>query len=104
MAPFPSLSIRANELAPQGAFAEAQAAFLSPDPALVRRLGELCARHAVGLVAHFYMDPELQGVLAACAHPHIHISDSLLMADSAVQMAAAGMRRIVVLGVDFMSE
>src|SRR5690606_588889 len=32
------------------------------------------------------------------------ISDSLVMADRAVQMAEAGARTIVVLGVDFMSE
>src|SRR5690606_12320637 len=55
-------------------------------------------------VAHFYMDPELQGVLSALSWPHVHISDSLLMADAAVKMVEAGCRRIVVLGVDFMSE
>ena len=104
MQPFPSLTIRATELVPEGAFAAAQAAFLSPDPELTRRLDELLGKHRVGVVAHFYMDPELQGVLSACAHPHIHISDSLLMADSAVKMAEAGMRAIIVLGVDFMSE
>jgi quinolinate synthase len=104
MAAFPSLVIRGAELEPRGAFAEAQAAFLAPDAELVARLDALLARHAIGVVAHFYMDPELQGVLAACKHPHIHISDSLLMADSAVKMAEAGMRAIVVLGVDFMSE
>ncbi|KAJ6743912.1 QUINOLINATE SYNTHETASE A [Salix purpurea] len=36
--------------------------------------------------------------------PHIHISDSLVMADSAVKMAEAGCKFITVLGVDFMSE
>jgi quinolinate synthase len=104
MPTFPSLTIRAEELVPEGAFAEAQAAFLSPDAEVVARLGELLARHDVGVVAHYYMDPELQGVLSACAHPHIHISDSLFMADAAVKMAQAGAKTIVVLGVDFMSE
>ena len=60
----------------------------------------------IGVVAHFYMDPQVQGVLtsAAAAWPHIHISDSLVMADSAVAMAKAGCRAVAVLGVDFMSE
>lgn len=52
------------------------------------------------------MDPEVQGVLASAKQqwPHIHISDSLLMADTAVAMAREGCRAIAVLGVDFMSE
>jgi len=60
----------------------------------------------VGIVAHFYMDPEVQGVLAAAAKqwPHIHISDSLVMADKAVAMAQAGCTAVAVLGVDFMTE
>ena len=60
----------------------------------------------IGVVAHFYMDPQVQGVLTSAAErwPHIHISDSLVMADSAVRMAEAGCRAIAVLGVDFMSE
>jgi quinolinate synthase len=60
----------------------------------------------IGLVAHFYMDPQVQGVLSAAAErwPHIHISDSLVMADSAVRMAEAGCTSVAVLGVDFMSE
>jgi quinolinate synthase len=102
--PFPSLRITASGLEPRGPFAEAQAAFLRPDERLVARLDAALAQKSVGVVAHFYMDPELQGVLAACTHPHIHVSDSLVMADQAVSQARAGMRRIVVLGVDFMSE
>jgi quinolinate synthase len=49
---------------------------------------------------------QVQGVLAAAAEswPHIHISDSLVMADAAVKMAQAGCSTIAVLGVDFMSE
>lgn len=69
------------------------------------RLQALSEKH-IGVVAHFYMDPEVQGVLTA-AHerwPHIHISDSLVMADSAVKMAEGGCTAVAVLGVDFMSE
>jgi quinolinate synthase len=49
---------------------------------------------------------QVQGVLSAAAEqwPHIHISDSLVMADAAVKMAQAGCSTIAVLGVDFMSE
>src|SRR5687768_5003147 len=104
MQPFPSLVLRAGGAAAQGAFAEAQAAFLDPDPATVRRLRELLEASGAGIVAHFYMDAELQGVLFACDWPHIHISDSRGRADRALQMARAGARAIVVLGVDFMSE
>ena len=50
------------------------------------------------------MDAELQGALFACKHPHIHVADSLQMADRAVAMAQAGARAILVAGVDFMSE
>ena len=102
--PFPSLLVTRDGLEAQGAFAEAQAAFLSPDPKTVRELDALLEQKRIGVVAHFYMDPELQGVLASCSWPHVHISDSLLMADAAVKMAAAGCRSIVVLGVDFMIE
>lgn len=50
--------------------------------------------------------PQVQGVLtsAAASWPHIHISDSLVMADAAVKMAAEGCTSVAVLGVDFMSE
>jgi quinolinate synthase len=101
---FPSLVIRADELVPEGAFAEAQADFLEPDPETVKRLDALLREKNAGIVAHFYMDPELQGVLSACSWPHVHISDSLAMADAGIRMAEAGVERIVVLGVDFMSE
>src|SRR5690606_42112887 len=43
-------------------------------------------------------------LLSACTWPHIHISDSLTMADAAVKMADEGCEPVVVLGVDFMSE
>jgi quinolinate synthase len=101
---FPSLRITADALVPQGAFAEAQAAFLRPDPELVMQLTELLRDKNTGVVAHFYMDPELQGVLSACDWPHIHVSDSLAMADRAIAMAEQGVGTIAVLGVDFMSE
>jgi quinolinate synthase len=101
---FPSLRITADALIPQGAFAEAQATFLRPDAELVTRLTRLLREKNAGIVAHFYMDPELQGVLSACDWPHNHVSDSLAMADRAIAMAEQGVRAIAVLGVDFMSE
>lgn len=101
---FPSLRITAEALVPEGSFAEAQAAYLNPDPALVQELSTLLRAKNTGVVAHFYMDPELQGALSACDWPHVHVSDSLAMADRAIQMAEEGVRTVVVLGVDFMSE
>jgi quinolinate synthase len=101
---FPSLRIEATQLSAQGSFAVSQASFLSPDPDLIEELDVLLKHHNVGVVAHFYMDAELQGVLSACSHPHIFVADSLLMSDHAVTMAEAGVASIVVLGVDFMSE
>ncbi|MEZ4454672.1 MAG: quinolinate synthase NadA [Nannocystaceae bacterium] len=101
---FPSLLLRGGAITAQGPFAEAQAAFFDPDPAIVSRLRSLLAAHEVGVVAHFYMDPELQGALYALDWPYMHISDSLVMADRAVQMVEAGAKVITVLGVDFMSE
>ena len=101
---FPSLKITSDALVPEGAFAEAQAAFLKPDPALVAKLNALLREKNAGIVAHFYMDPELQGVLSACDWPHIHVSDSLAMADRAIAMAEQGVSTVAVLGVDFMSE
>ncbi len=88
----------------QGSFAEAQMAVLDPDPDTVTSLTQLLAETQAGIVAHFYMAPELQGVLLASNWPHVHISDSLVMADRAVQMAGLGAKAILVLGVDFMSE
>ncbi len=102
--PFPSLRITAQGFSALGAFAEAQAAFLEPDGEQVASLRQLLDQSGYGVVAHFYMDPELQGTLMATAYRHLHISDSLVMADRAVEMVAAGARGIVVLGVDFMSE
>jgi quinolinate synthase len=101
---FPILSIHANSLEAAGSFAEAQARYLDPDPATVTELDALVRQKNIGVVAHFYMDPELQGVLARLTWPNVHISDSLVMADKAVQMVEQGCSRVVVLGVDFMSE
>ncbi len=101
---FPSLRVFADRLESEGTFAETQAEYLSPDPESVRELDTWLERKKIGIVAHFYMDPELQGVLASCKWPHIGISDSLVMADRAVAFAEAGCRAIIVLGVDFMSE
>lgn len=101
---FPALSIHANSLEATGTFAESQARYLDPDPATVTELDALVRAKNIGVVAHFYMDPELQGVLARLTWPHVHISDSLVMADKAVQMVEQGCSRVVVLGVDFMSE
>ena len=104
MDPFPVLRITKDDLIPEGSFAEAQAAFLKPDPAVVAELNELLRSKKIGVVAHFYMDPELQGVLAGCDWEHIGVSDSLKMADRGGEMVEAGCESIVVLGVDFMSE
>jgi quinolinate synthase len=104
VAPFPSLLVRAEELVPRGSFAEAQAAYLMPDAGTVAHLDALVRARGAGIVAHYYMDPELQGVLMRLTWPHVWISDSLLMADQAVRMAERGAKRVVVLGVDFMSE
>ncbi|KAG0601934.1 hypothetical protein M758_11G149000 [Ceratodon purpureus] len=103
---FPSLLITADDVVAQGDFAKAQARYLSPDQSKVEELAALLKEKQIGVVAHFYMDPEVQGVLVAAQKlwPHIHISDSLVMADRAVGMANAGCKHIAVLGVDFMSE
>jgi len=103
---FPSLLITADDLVPQGPFAEAQAQYLQPQPQQVEKLAKVLAEKKIGVVAHFYMDPQVQGVLSSAAEswPHIHISDSLVMADAAVKMAKEGCTAVAVLGVDFMSE
>ncbi|WOL01437.1 quinolinate synthase, chloroplastic-like [Canna indica] len=104
--PFPSLVIGTDGIEAKGSYAEAQAMFLSPDESKIKELVNVLREKKVGVVAHFYMDPEVQGILTAAQKlwPHIHISDSLVMADRAVKMAEAGCEYITVLGVDFMSE
>jgi quinolinate synthase len=101
---FPSLVIRSSSLEARGSFAEAQATFLSPDPDEVRALDALLQGTNAGIVAHFYMDAEIQGALSQVKHPFVHVADSLQMAERAVDMASRGAKAIVVLGVDFMSE
>ena len=104
MASFPSLTIQKDAFIPQGSFAQAQATYLSPDTQHIEEIDTLLQKHNIGIVAHYYMDVELQGILSSCSWPHIRISDSLLMADTAVEMAEEGVEHIIVLGVDFMSE
>jgi quinolinate synthase len=103
---FPSLVVSASSTVPRGAFAESQQKFLEPNTQQMQDLVHVLKKKKIGIVAHFYMDPEVQGVLSAAAAewPHIKISDSLVMADGAVAMAEAGCTTIAVLGVDFMSE
>jgi len=101
---FPALRIRATGLEPRGPYARTQAEYLLPDELAVRRLTELLEATRVAVAAHFYMDPELQGVLAASPSPHTSVTDSLAMADKAIDMLDQGAERVVVLGVDFMSE
>ena len=66
----------------------------------------------MGVVAHYYMDVELQGVLTAVQKDQLQkgkpnriaIADSLAMGDFAVKMCEEGATSIACLGVDFMSE
>lgn len=68
---FPVLRISQEGISAEGSFAETQASYLRPDPRLVKKLDSLLSEKKIGIVAHFYMDPELQGVLASCKHPHV---------------------------------
>ena len=52
-------------LTPRGSFATAQAAFLDPPTDVVNDLLDKLIELNVGIVAHYYMDVELQGVLHA---------------------------------------
>lgn len=109
---FPSLVIGPNNsIVPQGSFAEAQAHYLDPDPEAVSALGESLLRNNMGVVAHYYMDVELQGVLQAVKQldpalsSRVGIADSLKMGDIAVDMCRIDkVDAIACLGVDFMSE
>ena len=66
----------------------------------------------MGIVAHYYMDVELQGVLQAVKNSangqlqnRVGIADSLKMGDLAVEMCQNdGVEAIACLGVDFMAE
>mmetsp|Transcript_13446 Transcript_13446/g.14456 ORF Transcript_13446/g.14456 Transcript_13446/m.14456 type:complete len:493 (-) Transcript_13446:132-1610(-) len=78
---------------------------------MVETLKEGLLKTNMGIVAHYYMDVELQGVLQALknSHPELYnrvdIADSLKMGDLAVDMCRDhGASSILCLGVDFMSE
>jgi quinolinate synthase len=112
---FPSLVLGANgSITASGSFAEAQKVFLQPDEASVKRLIDLLQSTGTGIVAHYYMDVELQGVLQAVGHHlpgRVGVADSLKMGDMAVEMVssdrsgnASACKQIICLGVDFMSE
>lgn len=88
----------------QGSFAEAQANYLQPDMQVVKELDALLHEKKMGIVAHFYMDPELQGILSSLKWEHTFIADSLAMGEAAAKMAKKGIQSVAVLGVDFMSE
>mmetsp|Transcript_10817 Transcript_10817/g.31484 ORF Transcript_10817/g.31484 Transcript_10817/m.31484 type:complete len:631 (+) Transcript_10817:276-2168(+) len=110
--PFPSIILGPEKsIEPQGSFAEAQAQFLDPDMDMVETLKEGLLKADMGIVAHYYMDVELQGILQSLRNSHpqlkhrIGIADSLKMGDQAVDMCRDhGVTSVVCLGVDFMSE
>lgn len=56
---FPSLLITHDSLQPQGTFAEAQAQFLQPNAQQVAQLVQLLSAKRIGVVAHYYMDPQV---------------------------------------------
>jgi len=109
---FPSIVIGPDQvISPQGPFAEAQSQFLDPDPEAVEHLAESLLKSNMGIVAHYYMDVELQGVLTAVQRispeleRRVGIADSLKMGDIAVNMCKTdNVQAIACLGVDFMSE
>jgi quinolinate synthase len=78
---------------------------------MVEALKEGLLKTDMGIVAHYYMDVELQGILQSLKNSHpelkhrIGIADSLKMGDQAVDMCRDhGVTSVVCLGVDFMSE
>ncbi len=90
---------------------------------LVEDLLDKLIEHKVGIVAHYYMDVELQGILFAIKRrqmellesadnadkipkfPLVAIADSLKMGDDAVNMCSqSNVESVICLGVDFMSE
>lgn len=102
--PFPSILVTKDAISAQGSFAEAQANYLRPDMSVVKELDEILQKKKMGIVAHYYMDPELQGVLSSLKWKHTLVADSLAMGEAAAKMAKDGVQSIAVLGVDFMSE
>ena len=89
---------------------------MEPDLDTVHELRDALLKTNVGIVAHYYMDVELQGILQALKESHptlsnrIGIADSLKMGDIAVEMCKAtgstkgGVDHVICLGVDFMAE
>nr|CCA20374.1 quinolinate synthetase A protein putative [Albugo laibachii Nc14] len=102
--PFPSILISDQNISAQGSFAQAQAKYFKPDEEIATELDTLLHEKNMGIVAHFYMDPELQGILNALTWPHTFIADSLAMGEAASRMAVEGVDSLAVLGVDFMAE
>ncbi|KDO17425.1 hypothetical protein SPRG_17138, partial [Saprolegnia parasitica CBS 223.65] len=92
--PFPSILIAKDSVSAQGSFAEAQATYLQPNMASVKELDALLAKKKLGIVAHFYMDPELQGVLSSLQWPHTLVADSLAMGEAAAVMAKNGAKAV----------
>ena len=86
--------------------------FLKPDMEAVNDLAANLKESNMGVVAHYYMDVELQGVLTTIKKQQLEqtgtsriaIADSLAMGDFAVKMCQDGATSIACLGVDFMSE
>lgn len=118
---FPSIIIDKNGIEPQGSFAEAQTEFLEPDMDVVRAISDKLIKANMGIVAHYYMDVELQSVLQQVSQfqeeemikkgrapggvPNVAIADSLKMGDDAVKMIEENnITSIACLGVDFMAE
>ena len=62
----------------QGDFARAQAEYLQPDLAQVDGLVQALSSKKIGIVAHFYMDPQV-GQLP----PHVQRLSCLLQSDAA---------------------
>jgi len=85
---------------------------LDPDQDAVATLVASLLKTNMGIVAHYYMDVELQGVLQAVKNSadgallnRVGIADSLRMGDLAVEMCKNdGVEAIACLGVDFMAE
>ena len=59
--PFPSLIVTKSGCKPERVIAEARAKYLTPDDQQVDKLAKLLIEKKCGIVAHFYMDPEVQG-------------------------------------------
>lgn len=106
---FPSLVLsKGGKVIANGQFAMTQQDFLFPDTNDVDRFKKLMVDSSTGIVAHFYMNAQLQGIINKCNDPkngqYVTISDSLAMGDEAVKQAKLGIKNIAVLGVEFMVE